>query len=575
VLDSFGTARSALRDAARNTPGWLVVASLLLLAQAVLPAAQVVLLKQVVETVDDDPWLALAGLTAVVGLMYPLGQVSLSSTQRMALRLRLRYRSDLAYAAARLTPSMLARPDVVTDLEASQTATAVMDDVPGRTLQVLGAGVTSVGLCAVVWAINPVSGLLVVAALVPTVLGFTVISHMEADGWPKVAAFDRRASYATEQLVQQRPGTELAVLGSGRKVATLAAAHRGDATHVLDLMVRKAMLVELAAALATAFLFGGALVALVLGGASGAGAAAAVAGTISGLNAIRTCGYAFGTIITAAPQAAIYRRFLASVPPAPPQTIGHEVGEVCLQNVSFTYPGAAEPALKEVSIRAERGEMIALVGVNGAGKTTAINALIGLLGVDAGRVVIDGVDAATMSESERLGYFGLLVQEFGKFEFSLGEVVRLGSPADVVPDEEVRAALASAEAASFTSRMELDTQLGQQWGGTGISGGQWQRLALARIYLRDAGIWVLDEPTSAIDAEAEREIFTELSRTRADRITIVVSHRAWTLREMDRIYVIDEGRVVQKGSYAELFAVPDGRFAEIFDGQATERDQAR
>lgn len=575
MLDSLGTARAALRDAARHTRGWLAIAALLLLAQAVLPAAQVVLLERVVETIDDDPWLALAGLTAVVGLMYPLGQVSLSSTQRMSLRLRLRYRSDLAYAAAQLTPSMLARPEVVTDLEASQTATAVMDDVPGRTLQVLGAGVTSVMLCAVVWSINPVSGLLVVAALAPTVLGFTVISHMEADGWPKVAASDRRASYATEQLIQQRPGTELAVLGSGRKVAALVAAHRGDATHVLDLMVRKAMLVELAAALATALLFGGALVALVLGGASGAGAAAAVAGTISGLNAIRTCGYAFGTIITAAPQALIYRRFLASVPPASPQTVRHRVGEVRLEHVSFTYPGAVEPALRDVSIRAERGEMIALVGVNGAGKTTAINALIGLLGVDAGRVLIDGVDAATMSEGERLGYFGLLVQEFGKFEFSLGEVTRLGSPADGVPDEDVRAALASAEAASFTGRMGLDTQLGQQWGGTGISGGQWQRLALARIYLRDAGIWILDEPTSAIDAEAEREIFTELSRTRADRITIVVSHRAWTLREMDRIYVIDDGRVVQKGSYAELFAVPEGRFAEIFDGQSTERDDAR
>jgi ATP-binding cassette subfamily B protein len=118
--------------------------------------------------------------------------------------------------------------------------------------------------------------------------------------------------------------------------------------------------------------------------------------------------------------------------------------------------------------------------------------------------------------------------------------------------------------------MELDTQLGQQWGGVGISGGQWQRLALARIYLRDAGIWILDEPTSAIDAEAERQIFAELSRTRHDRITIVVSHRAWTLREMDRIYVIDGGRVVQEGRYEELLAVPEGRFARIFEGQAGE-----
>jgi ATP-binding cassette subfamily B protein len=114
----------------------------------------------------------------------------------------------------------------------------------------------------------------------------------------------------------------------------------------------------------------------------------------------------------------------------------------------------------------------------------------------------------------------------------------------------------------------LDTQLGQQWGGTGVSGGQWQRLALARIYLRNAGIWILDEPTSAIDAEAERQIFSELRRTKHKRITIVVSHRAWTLKDMDRIYVIDGGAVVQEGTYADLVSQRDGRFAEIFAGQA-------
>jgi ATP-binding cassette subfamily B protein len=572
VLDSVRTSKDALRDAARFTPGWLASCSLLLLAQSLLPAVQVILLQSLVEHIDDDPWVPLIGLTLVVGLMFPLGQLGAAATQRMAMRLRLRYRTDLAYAAARLTPGRLARADVTTDLEASQTATAAMDDVTGWTLRVLSAGITSAVLCAVIWAINPLSGLLVAAALVPTVLAFTAVSRAEAKGWPKFAVFERQANYATEQLVQQRPGTELAVLGSGAKVAARVASLRGEAMLIVDRLTRTAMLMELAAACGTALLFGGALIALVLGGASGAGAAAAVAGTIAGLNSIRMCGYAFGSIVTATPQALIYRRFLKSIPPAPRQQVIRTADSVRLEHVGYSYPGAAEPALTDISIRAERGEMVALVGVNGAGKTTAINTLIGLLAPTEGRVLIDG---EVVTQKERLGYFGLLVQEFGKFEFTLGDVVRLGSPTDDVPDEDVREALASAEAASFTSRMGLETQLGQQWGGTGISGGQWQRLALARIYLRGAGIWILDEPTSAIDAEAEREIFTELSRTRDSRITIVVSHRAWTLREMDRIYVIDEGRVVQQGNYAELVAVPDGRFAEIFEGQATERERAR
>lgn len=578
LQSALRTSRESLSDAARCATGWLVTCSILVALQACLPGAQVLLLRDLVEALSrEEPdsartWTALLGLTAVVGLMFPLGQVSVAATQRMGLRLRLRYRIDLAEAAARLTPSRLSRADVTTKLEASQTATVAMDAVAGKSLQLIGAGITSAVLCAAVWAINPVSGLLIAAALLPTVLAFTAVARTEARGWPEVAASERRASYATEQLVQQRPGTELAVLGSGHKVAALVAARRGDATSVLDQMIGKAMIMEFVAAVSTALLFGGALVAMVQGGASGAGAAGAVAGIMSGLNAIRLCGYAFGTIISAAPQARIYREFLAAVPPAPGQKVRRDAKLVSLENVTFTYPGASKPALRSVSISAGHGEMIALVGVNGAGKTTAINCLVGMLTPDQGRTMIDDIDASNLSETQRLGCFGLLVQEFGKFEFGLRDVVALGTPNGRISDEQVWSALTAAKAAEFTKTMPdgLDTQLGQQWGGIGVSGGQWQRLALARIHLRNAGIWILDEPTSAIDAESELQIFDQLRRTKHTRITIVVSHRAWTLRDMDRIYVVDNGRIVQEGTYADLVSQRDGRFAEIFAGQAAE-----
>ncbi|WP_350276969.1 ABC transporter ATP-binding protein [Kribbella sp. HUAS MG21] len=560
MLDAVRTARDSLADAVRITPGRLATYSLLQLVLAVLPGAQVVLIRDLVEA--GEPWPPLLGLTLVVGAMYPLTQVSNAAGQRMMLRLRLALRVELARAASRLSPSRLAEPDVVRDLEASQAATHPMSDVAGKPVQVLSAAATSVVLCVTIASINLVSGLLVLAALVPTVVAFTVISRMEAKGWPEVAGHERKAAYATEQLVQQRPGTELAVLGSGWKVAELVAGGRAKATWVLDRMIRTAMLCELAAALATVLLFGGALVALVLGGASGGAAAAAVAGTITGLNAIRQCGYAFGSIVTAAPQAAIYRRFVGSVPDSGPRVVVPSVESVALDNVSFSYPGAAAPTLSNVSIEARRGELVALVGVNGAGKSTAINLLVGALRPDRGTVLIDGTDAATMTETERLAHVGLLVQEFGRFEFTLRDTVALGSPYDVT-DDEVRATLAG----TFAAHHPLDTQLGQQWAGTGISGGQWQRLALARTRLRNAGVWILDEPTSAIDAEAEQEIFTDLRRTSATRVTLVVSHRAWTLRAMDRIYVLDHGTVVQQGSYDELMACPDGRFARLFAAQ--------
>jgi ATP-binding cassette subfamily B protein len=561
VLDAFRTARESLADAIRITPGWLTTYSVLQLLLAILPGAQVVLIRDLVDS--GDVWRPLLGLTVVVGSMYPLTQVSNCVGQRMMLRLRLELRIELARVAARLSPSRLAEPETVRDLEASQTATHPISDVAGKPVQLLSAAVTSVVLCLAIASINLISGLLVLGALAPTVLAFTLISRMEAQGWPRVAEHERRAAYATEQVIQQRPGTELAVLGSGWKVAGLVAGSRAGATWVLDRMIRTALLYELGAALVTVLLFGGALVALVRDGASGRAAAAAVADTITGLNAIRQCGYAFGSIVTAAPQAAIYRRFVRSVPAGPRRAVVRRVDSVALDNVTFGYPGAAEPTLRDVSIEARRGEMIALVGVNGAGKSTAINLLVGALTPDSGRVLIDGADAAALAEDERLAHFGLLVQEFGRFEFTLRDAVGLGAP-DVVTDQAIRDALAG----TFAADLPLDTQLGQQWGGTGISGGQWQRLALARIRLRDAGVWILDEPTSAIDAEAEHEIFADLRRTSADRITIVVSHRAWTLREMDRIYVIDNGTVAQQGTYDELMTDPTTRFARLFATQA-------
>ncbi|MGW6201620.1 ATP-binding cassette domain-containing protein [Kribbella sp. NPDC055110] len=560
MLDAFRTARDSLTDALRITPGRLATYSVLQLLLAILPGAQVVLIRALIDS--GDVWRPLVGLTVVVGSMYPLTQVSNGVGQRMMLRLRLELRIELARAAARLSPSRLAEPATVRDLEASQTATHPMSDVAGKPVQLLSAAATSVVLCLAIASINLVSGLLVLAALVPTVLAFTLISRMEAKDWPRVGEHERRAAYATEQLIQQRPGTELAVLGSGWKVADLVARSRASATWVLDRMIRTALLYELGAALATVLLFGGALVALVLGGATGGAAAAAVAGTITGLNAIRQCGYAFGSIVTAAPQAAIYRRFVRSVSNGARCAVVRQVDSVALDNVTFGYPGAAEPTLRDVTIEARRGEMVALVGVNGAGKSTAINLLVGSLRPGSGRVLIDGADSDALAEDERLAHFGLLVQEFGRFEFTLRDAVALGAP-EVVTDQDIRNALAD----TFAADLPLDTQLGQQWGGTGISGGQWQRLALARIRLRDAGVWILDEPTSAIDAEAEHEIFTDLRRTSATRITIVVSHRAWTLREMDRIYVIDNGTVVQQGTYDDLMTDPTTRFPRLFTTQ--------
>ncbi|MDY5153189.1 ATP-binding cassette, subfamily B [Actinobaculum suis] len=296
-----------------------------------------------------------------------------------------------------------------------------------------------------------------------------------------------------------------------------------------------------------------------------------------------------------------------------PRLLAHqEIGSVTVENLVVRYANAARPAVVGASVRARTGQMIALVGPNGAGKSTFIRGLLGLLPVESGRVVIDDRDVTELPFSARRSGISLLTQEFGRYEFTVRENLMLGitgEPATQTPratatsattvsatavsttteggtaessaaasnaavttarvtDEQLWHALEVAKAADFVRALPqgLDSQLGEQWGGTGLSGGQWQRLALARLILRNDPVWILDEPTSSIDAEAEEQIFQELAELTAEHIVIVVSHRAWTLRHADQIYVFDEGKIVEHGTFAQL-AGSKSRFRELFNEQ--------
>lgn len=567
----IAAASRAIRDAWRASPDWLVLTAALFGMQALAPVIQMVLVGAVAAAIDHHPanWSVifppLVGLAGVVGSAFAIGQVANASAQRMALRLR--YRSTVTEAASALHPVELSRPEVARHLQSGHEASSAADSIAGHSLQVLAMAITAATLCAAIWVVSPAAGLLVLLSLAPTLLAFTLVAAAETKGWPLVGEHERRASYATELLFQQRTGTELAALGTSYQIAALASRERRKAMVVLDGLIGVAMKGELAAASVTGLLLAGALVTLVVSGVAGAGAAASIVGILTGLQAVRASGYAFGAVMSAAPHYEVLRRLRQTTEAALYVPARTRPGALAVERLTVMYPGASVPALNDVSLRAARGEMVALVGVNGAGKTTAVNAMLGIVEPHGGRVEIDGLDLASLSARDRLAHFGLLTQEFGRYELTAREAVALGTCVPV-DDDAIWTALVVADADRLVEALPdgLDTMLGQQWGGVGLSGGQWQRLALARIAVRDAGIWILDEPTSSVDAEAEVEIFDRLRRTGADRITVVVSHRAWTLRDMDRIYVFDEGRVVQHGRYEELIAQP-GRFAEIFAEQ--------
>lgn len=243
---------------------------------------------------------------------------------------------------------------------------------------------------------------------------------------------------------------------------------------------------------------------------------------------------------------------------------------VAADGVWFTYPGADRPALADVSIAIGRGEVVALVGENGSGKTTLTKLVAGLYAPSAGAVRWDGVDARTYRGTSLRRLVTVIFQDFQRYAFSAADNVAIGRP-DEEPDlERVRAVAAAAGIDATLARLPdgYRTPLSREFpGGRELSGGQWQRVALARALYRDAPLVVLDEPTAAMDARAEHELFASLRTVLAGRSALVVSHRFSTVRSADRIYVLEAGRVVEQGDHDQLMAL-GGRYAELFRLQA-------
>lgn len=240
-----------------------------------------------------------------------------------------------------------------------------------------------------------------------------------------------------------------------------------------------------------------------------------------------------------------------------------------LRDVTFRYPGSDRDALKNIDLVIEPGETLALVGRNGAGKTTLIKLLVGLYRPSTGQVLVDGLDVATMSAAELRRRIGVIFQDFARFQFSARDNVGVGWLPAREDEAAVGQAVADAGAGEIVTRLPqgLDTPLGRAFGGDDLSGGQWQRIALARAFMRKSRILVLDEPTAAMDAEAEHEIFQRFRDLKANRTALLITHRFSTVRMADRIVVFEGGRIVEQGTHADLLAT-DGRYARMFKLQA-------
>ena len=239
-------------------------------------------------------------------------------------------------------------------------------------------------------------------------------------------------------------------------------------------------------------------------------------------------------------------------------------------DVTFMYPGGTEPAVRNLSLHIRGGELIALVGENGAGKSTLIKLLLRFYDPQSGAIRVGGADLREVDPEEWRSRVGVLFQDFASYELSVRENVQMGRPGAIADDSKVLAALEDARSDWLLKKMPkgLDAKVGRLFeGGHDLSGGEWQRLALARIMYRDADVWILDEPTSSLDPEAEAAIFAELKQVLRGRIGIVISHRFSTVRIADRIAVIDDGKVIELGTHDQLLRA-GGRYSHLFELQA-------
>ena len=270
-----------------------------------------------------------------------------------------------------------------------------------------------------------------------------------------------------------------------------------------------------------------------------------------------------------------YFSFLGIEPLVPvlvaPRTLPERVSDgIEFDDVGFSYPGGTGAAVEGLSLHIRSGELIALVGENGAGKSTLVKLLLRFYDAERGSIRVGGVDLKDLDPEELRNRIGVLFQDFASYELSVRENVAMGRPGLAVDDEKVMEALRNSRSEWLVKKMPngLDSKVGRLFeGGHDLSGGEWQRLALARIMYRDADIWILDEPTSSLDPEAEAAIFSELKQILKGRIGIVISHRFSTVRIADRIAVIADGHVTELGSHEELLRA-GGRYSELFELQA-------
>src|SRR5580692_5878765 len=240
------------------------------------------------------------------------------------------------------------------------------------------------------------------------------------------------------------------------------------------------------------------------------------------------------------------------------------------RNVSFSYPGNPRRVLDQINFQLHTNERLALIGENGQGKTTIVKLITRLYDPTEGQILLDGIDLREYDLEDLHREIGVIFQDFMRYEMTARENIAVGRIDEINNLELVRAAAQKSMADATIARLQAgyDQMLGRRFeGGVDLSGGEWQKIALARAYLRDAQLLILDEPTAALDARSELEVFERFAELTFGKMALLISHRFSTVRMADRIVVLEAGQLVEEGTHAQLMAL-GGRYAAMFEMQA-------
>ena len=439
-----------------------------------------------------------------------------------------------------------------------------------------------VGVAAVMGALLVLQPLLlpiVLVSIVPLVLVGRVGARRAFEFAKERVLGDRQRDYLRSVLTGKDEAKEVRAFGSGAELRARYERLYDEYLKQLRRYRRKQMTVSFLQSIATFAVVGvwavfvGSL--FISGRTSGAnlGAAAMAMPLLLG----RVFGFVrrIGDLYTSSLFIEDYRAFLTLKPSlevveTPTDRVVGGFGELSIEDVSFTYPGSAGPALQGVSMTIRSGEVVALVGENGSGKTTLAKVLAHLFQASSGRLLWDGVDVARFDPSAMQQQISVIFQDFVRYQLSAVDNIGLGRSAALADRDAIVKAASQAGADEFLGSLEngYETMLSKAFGGVDLSVGQWQRVALARAFFRNAPFIILDEPTASLDARAEHALFDTIRGLRQGRTVLLISHRFSTVRSADRIYVLKGGTIVESGTHSELMALR-GLYAELYNLQAS------